>query len=392
MSEPTDKLKKTPLYEVHRALGGKMVPFAGWAMPVQYTGLMEEHRKVRSGCGIFDVSHMGEIEVRGPGALDAVQDLTTNDASRLIDGQVQYTIICNERGGAVDDVTLYRFSAERFIFCVNASNTAKVYRWIEDQVGSVADIADISDTLGQIALQGPLSLDLLQPLVDMELGPLRFYRFLRGSTGGIRTVISRTGYTGEDGFELYCKAEETEALWQTIMDGERGSQITPVGLGPRDTLRLEMGFPLYGHELDEVTTPLDAGLDRFVKLDKGNFIGRESLDRQKREGTRKVLVGLDLLERGIPREGYPILREGNIVGTITSGTFSPSLEKPIALGYVETPFARLDDEVEIEIRKRAVKARIVRPPFYKQSSATAGVGKRSKNGSGAKAEGICSTG
>ncbi|MCP3676858.1 MAG: glycine cleavage system aminomethyltransferase GcvT, partial [Deltaproteobacteria bacterium] len=219
-----------------------------------------------------------------------------------------------------DDVTLYRFSAERFIFCVNASNTAKIYRWIEDQVGSVADIADISDSLGQIALQGPLSLDLLQPLVDMELGPLRFYRFLRGSTGGIRTVISRTGYTGEDGFELYCKAEETEALWQTIMDGERGSQITPVGLGPRDTLRLEMGFPLYGHELDEVTTPLDAGLDRFVKLDKGNFIGRESLDRQKREGTRKVLVGLDLLERGIPREGYPILREGNIVGTITSGT------------------------------------------------------------------------
>ncbi|MFQ5329660.1 MAG: glycine cleavage system aminomethyltransferase GcvT [Thermodesulfobacteriota bacterium] len=385
MSESMEQLKKTPLYEVHRTLGGKMVPFAGWEMPVQYTGLMEEHRKVRSGCGIFDVSHMGEIEVRGPGALDAVQRLTTNDASRLIDGQVQYTIVCNERGGAVDDVTLYRFSDERFIFCVNASNRAKVYRWMKEQVGSVAEVADLSDYIGQIALQGPLSLDLLQPLADRELGPLRFYRFLKGSVGDIKTIISRTGYTGEDGFELYCKTEDTEALWQTIMEGREG-RIAPVGLGPRDTLRLEMGYPLYGHELDEESTPLDAGLDRFVRLDKGEFIGRESLVRQRRNGTDKRLVGLDLLERGIPREGYPILSEGKPVGRVTSGTFSPSLEKPIAMGYVETPFAQLDGEVEIGIRKRAVKARIVRTPFYKLSSGAASSGKRSKQGSGGKRE------
>ena len=345
-----------------------MVPFAGWEMPVHYTGLMEEHRTVRSRCGIFDVSHMGEIEVRGPGALDAVQRLTTNDASKLIDGQVQYTMLCNDEGGVIDDVTLYRFSAERYVFCVNASNTAKVFDWTQTRTGSVADVTDLSSRAGQIAIQGPLSLDVLQRVTDRDLGPLRFYRFLEGRVGGVTAIISRTGYTGEDGFEIYCEADEVEAVWLTVMESGRQHGICPVGLGPRDTLRLEMGFPLYGHELDEETTPLEAGLDRFVKLDKVDFIGKAALERQKREGVSKRLIGIELLERAIPREGYSIFGEGALVGRITSGTFSPSLQRPIALGYVTSLSAHACSEVEVEIRGKRIKGRVVKPPFYKRGS------------------------
>ncbi|MFQ5585437.1 MAG: glycine cleavage system aminomethyltransferase GcvT [Thermodesulfobacteriota bacterium] len=379
MNRVIDSVKKTPLHAVHLKLGARMVPFAGWEMPVHYTGLMEEHGTVRTRCGIFDVSHMGEIEVRGPRALEAVQQLTTNDASRLIDGQVQYTLICNDKGGVIDDVTLYRFSDERFVFCVNASNTEKAFHWMKEKTGSLADVTDMSDRVGQIAVQGPLSEDLLQPIVDRELAPLRFYRFLEGAVGGVRTVISRTGYTGEDGFEIYCKTEETEAVWQAIMESGRDWGICPVGLGPRDTLRLEMGYPLYGNELDEETTPLEAGLDRFVRLDKLDFIGKESLVRQRREGTEKKLVGLELHERGVPRQGYPIIKEGALIGEITSGTFSPSLERAIALGYVRTPFALPHLDAEVEIRKRRVKVRVVEPPFYRREADSAGVGQMREN-------------
>jgi aminomethyltransferase len=363
-----DKLKQTPLYNIHVELGAKMAPFAGWEVPIRYTSVIEEHNAVRNRCGLFDVSHMGELEIRGSNALEAIQLLTTNDASRLASGQIQYTLLCNHDGGVIDDVTVYKFNEKRYMLCVNASNTGKVYNWIKEQVGPTAEVSDISKLTGQIAIQGPLSLEVLQPITDTNLSSLRYYRFHEGSIGGTESIISRMGYTGEDGFEIFTQADKIEQVWQALMNSGKKFGILASGLASRDTLRLEMGYPLYGHELNEKTTPLEAGLDRFVKLDKPTFTGKIALEKKKKKGIKKRLVGLEMLEPGIPRQGYHIIKNDIVIGNITSGTFSPTLKKPIAMGYIKAPFSSLDTELYIMIRKKPVKGRVVAIPFYKKTA------------------------
>ncbi|MBI5047877.1 MAG: glycine cleavage system aminomethyltransferase GcvT [Deltaproteobacteria bacterium] len=364
MTLETKDLKTTPLHQIHKELNARMVPFAGWEMPVQYTGVIEEHLAVRKICGLFDVSHMGEIEISGPKALEAVQSITTNDASELKDGQVQYTLICYPNGGVVDDVTLYKFSDTRYMFCVNASNTEKDFNWIKENAGNIAKVKNVSNDFGQIAVQGPLSQEILQNTCNLDLSLIRYYRFKQGNIAGVNAVISRTGYTGEDGFEIYMPWDKTIDVWHGLMEAGSKFGIKPVGLGARDTLRLEMGFPLYGNELNENTTPLEAGLHRFVKLDKPGFMGKDALEKQARQGINKKLVGLEMSESGIPRSHYKIFAKGAEVGEITSGTMSPSLGKAIGMGYVAPEFSSIGTELKIEIRNKTVSAMVVKTPFY----------------------------
>lgn len=360
-------LKQTPLYEIHLRLGAKMVPFADWAMPVNYSaGIIKEHKAVRTKCGLFDVSHMGRIEITGPKALGAIQRLTTNDASRLIDGQVQYTLLCYENGGVVDDITLYRFNKERYILCVNASNTEKVYKWIKEHIGSLAMIQDLSSSIAQMALQGQLSYETLQPLVDKDLAGLEYYHFIECNIAGEASCISRTGYTGEDGFEIYIPVDLAGIIWQTIMDSGEAAGILPVGLGARDILRLEKGFPLYGHELGEKQSLAEAGLERFISFDKNDFSGKEVLENQIRNGVKRRLMGIEVLTRGIARQNCHVMKDGTVIGNITSGTYSPTLNKPIALGYIEAPFAKSGITVQLDIRKKLMDGMVVKTPFYKR--------------------------
>jgi aminomethyltransferase len=358
------ELKKTPLHEVHKKLGARIVGFAGWEMPLKYTGEIEEHRAVRSSCGLFDVSHMGEVEVSGPGALDAVQRLTTNDASILTDGQCQYTLILNPGGGIVDDCIVYRFSSESFLFCVNAANTEKVFEWISAHCSGVltseVGVEDRSASIAQLALQGPESAKVIESLATPEISAVRHFHFVTTNVCGVEAVISRTGYTGEDGFELYVDSDNAEVLWQAIMDAGSTLGLLPSGLAARDSLRLEMGYPLYGNELGEDTTPIEAGLKNFVNLDK-DFIGKEALER-KRVG--RSLVGFEMAGQGIARPHYKILKDGKIVGEVTSGSFSPTLKRAIGLGYADSRLTRPGTAIDIEIRKRVVKAVIVETPFY----------------------------
>ncbi|TLM65705.1 MAG: glycine cleavage system aminomethyltransferase GcvT [Deltaproteobacteria bacterium] len=366
----TDGLKQTPLNAAHKALGARMVPFGGWEMPVQYAGVIEEHLAVRERAGLFDVSHMGEIEVRGANALALVQMLTTNDAAKLADGQIQYSALCYPDGGVVDDVTLYRSSATHFLFCVNASNTDKDFAWMQ-QVHAGSGLQGVtlvnrSAEYGQLALQGPKSAAILARLTTTPLESIRYYHFGRGEVAGVPALISRTGYTGEDGFELYVPAAEAGELWTRLLDAGAGDGLQPIGLGARDTLRLEKGYALYGHELSPQISPLEAGLGWIVKFEKGDFIGRDALLAQKAAGVPRRLVGLVMEERGIPREGYPVFAGERQVGTVTSGTMSPSLKTGIALALVESPRAVLDSELLIGIRDRKLRARIVKPPFVKK--------------------------
>jgi len=360
-------LKKTPLNALHRQLGARMVSFGGWDMPVQYTGVIDEHLAVRRAAGLFDVSHMGEILVEGPGALSLVQHLTTNDASKLVDGQVQYSALCRPDGGTVDDVTLYRFGPERFMFCVNAANTDKDFAWME-QVKAGGNLADVelrnaSHDFAQIALQGPVSRTILERLCDCDLAPLEYYHFIEGSLATIPTIISRTGYTGELGYELYVPAERGAEMWLALMTSGKQDGLVPVGLGARDTLRLEMGYALYGHELSDTISPLEAGLGWITKFDKGDFVGRDALIAQKESGVPRRLVGFTMDAPGIPRADYPVYSAGREVGVVTSGTQSPSLRQGVGLALVETAAARLGDTLEIGIRSRTVPATIVKPPF-----------------------------
>ncbi len=353
-------LRKTPLHGRHKALGARMVPFAGWEMPVQYRGIQAEHAAVRSRAGLFDVSHMGEFEVAGAGASRFCQRVTTNDVARLRPLQAQYTLLLNDRAGVIDDLVLFRLEEERYLLCVNAARADVDFHWLVDHADDDVTVEDVSDAYALLALQGPVAAAVLQPLTAAELPALKPFHFVNGAVHGIHCTISRTGYTGEDGFELYCAAADGAALWDVLT---ASGDVEPAGLGARDTLRLEKGYSLYGHELDETTTPPEARLGWVTKLDKGPFIGSAALARK--EPLTRRLTGLMMEEAGIARQGYPIWREGREVGRITSGTLSPTLGKAIALGYVEPEAAALDTEVEVEIRRRRARARVVRVPFVR---------------------------
>jgi aminomethyltransferase len=365
----TDGLRNTPLHDQHVALGGKMVPFAGYAMPVQYpTGITAEHKAVREAAGLFDVSHMGEFEIRGPDALTLVQRVTVNDASKIEVGQAQYSAMCRENGGIIDDLIVYRF-ADHYMLVVNASNRAKDWAWVEGQAASLdVELEDRSDHIALLALQGPRARTILQPLTDTDLEAIGYYRFAEGEVAGVPAVLSATGYTGEDGFELYLAADGAAELWRALLEAGEAHGLLPAGLGARDSLRLEMGYALYGNDLDEEHTPLEAGLGWITKLDKGAFIGRDALAAQKEAGVTRRLVGIRLEERGFPRPGYVIRVDGEDAGEVTSGTMSPSLGEGIAMGYVPVGSAAPGSEVAVVIREREVGAVVQRPPFYTEGS------------------------
>ena len=360
----TVNLKRTPLYEVHRAAGAKFVDFGGWEMPVQYSGIIDEHKTVRSAVGLFDVSHMGQIEIIGPRALDVVQRLTTNDASKLDVFQVQYSTLCYPHGGIVDDLTVYRLGPEHFFFCVNAANIETDHAWIVEQAHGEADIRNTSSDIAQLALQGRDAQATLQPLCNIALENIRYYWAAQGQLKGVDVLISRTGYTGEDGFEVYCPAPQGPELWAALMESGEPYGIKPIGLGARDTLRLEMAYALYGNDITAETTPLQAGLGWVVKLNKGDFIGREALVQEKTAGIKRKLVGFELVDRGVARPQYRILVGGQREGEVTSGTISPSLNKAIGLGYVRTEHAKVGTELQIDIRGKSTHARVASTPFY----------------------------
>jgi aminomethyltransferase len=358
--------RRTPLNEVHRKLGGRMVDFAGWDMPVQYSSVIGEHEAVRTAVGLFDVSHMGEIEFRGPGALESANRLISNDLARCADGQAVYAGLLNEQGGFVDDVVAYRFSAERIFICVNASNREKDFAWMHEHAQGVKPV-DRSDEFAQIAVQGPKAFGLVQRLTKADLSQVSTYRFTEGQVAGIQCIISRTGYTGEDGFELYCAPGDAEKLWNALMQEGQVDGVKPCGLGCRDSLRTEMKYALYGNDIDDTHTALEAGLGWIVKLDKaGGFTGKQALEQQKAAGVKRKLVGFELTGSGIPRHGYPLLKDGKPVGEVTSGTMGPSVKKPIGMGYVPAELAAEGSTFDVEIRGRAVPARVVKTPFWKK--------------------------
>ncbi|MFO0584296.1 MAG: glycine cleavage system aminomethyltransferase GcvT [Anaeromyxobacter sp.] len=354
---------RTPLYDTHVRAGARMVEFAGWDMPVQYAGILEEHEGVRTRVGLFDVSHMGEVIFRGPKALEAVQRLFTNDLSKVVDGQAQYGCLCRDDGGIVDDVIVYRRAADDLLVCVNAANRQKDFDWLASHAGG-ADVKNESDDWGQIAVQGPLAAQLLQRITNVNLSAVKTYRFADGEVAGVRCIVARTGYTGEDGFELFCPSKDAARLWDAVMEAGAHEKIQPAGLGARDSLRLEMAYRLYGSDMDDHTTPLEAGLGWVVKLDKGDFIGRAALARQKEQGLSKKLVGFVMTENGIARHGYPVLHEGRKVGEVTSGTRSPSLKVPVGLAYVPPALAGEGSTFAVEIRGKATAAKVVKTPFY----------------------------
>lgn len=353
-------LRRTPLFDAHRRSGGKMVEFAGWEMPVQYSSVLEEHHAVRTGAGVFDVSHMGVLVFEGLGALEDCNRLISNDLARIEDGQALYTTVLNERGGIVDDVICYRFSTEKILVVANAANRQKDLDWF---LSHGAKVRDDSDEWALLALQGPKALSLLQPLASIDLDTIRFFRFAEAEVAGKPAILARTGYTGEDGFEIFCRPGDAEALWDALL--ERGAR--PCGLGARDSLRLEAALSLYGNELSDDHTPYEAGLGWVVKLDKADFVGKEALEKQKAEGVKRKLVGFTLEDRGIPRGGYPVLSDGKPVGVVTSGTMSPTLKIPIGLAYVPPELAAKGSTFQVEIRNKAVPAKVIETPFYKRS-------------------------
>ncbi|WP_456407590.1 glycine cleavage system aminomethyltransferase GcvT [Caldithrix abyssi] len=356
------ELKKTALHDIHVKLGARMVEFAGFHMPIQYHSIREEHIRVRKTVGVFDVSHMGEIIISGPKALEMVQKITINDAAKLEIGQVQYSAMCYPDGGIVDDLLVYRF-ADHYMLVVNASNKDKDYQWILKNKIDDCQVIDQSDAFTQLAVQGKKAEETLQKLTDVNLAAIKFYWFVEGKLADVPMIISRTGYTGEPGFELYFANEYAEKVWNAVMEAGKEFDIEPIGLGARDSLRLEKKMCLYGNDIDETTNPIEAGLGWITKLDKGDFIGREALLKVKEEGPKRKLVAIVLEGQGFPRHGYKIFKDGNEIGHVTSGTVSPILNKGIAMGYVAKEFARVGTELEIEIRAKKVPAIIIKPPF-----------------------------
>jgi aminomethyltransferase len=366
----TTQLKRTPLFAIHRELGARMVEFGGWEMPVQYTGIIEEHRAVRERAGLFDVSHMGEFRVAGPGALDFLQGLVPNNVARLQVNQALYTQICRPDGGTVDDLLIYRRGEQEYMVVVNAGTMEKDWAWFTAHAAGHDDVTltNISAETALLALQGPRAEAILQPLASEPLAEIAYYHCRPDTVAGISCLISRTGYTGEDGFELYGAWQDAPALWRDVMEAGKPHGLLPAGLGARDTLRLEAGYCLYDHELTEQITPLEAGLGWTVKLDKGSdFVGREALVAEKQQGLRRKLVGIEMHERGVPRAGYAILRDGQRIGEVTSGTVGPTLERPIGMGYVPPEHATPGTEIAVEIRGKPVAAVVAALPLYKRA-------------------------
>ena len=371
MSAPAVELKRTPLNDTHRRLGGRMVEFGGWDMPVQYpAGTMTEHLRTRTHAGLFDVSHMGEIDVRGSDAIPFVNRLTSNDASKLIDGQAQYSALTTPEGTVIDDLLVYRFAEDHLLLVVNAATTDKDWEWIKShQSGENADLRNVSAEYCQIALQGPDAISTLQKLTETALSDIKYYHFVTGRVDGVDSIISRTGYTGEDGFEVYAAPDKAEQLWNKILDtGNFGGDdgILPCGLAARNTLRLEAGMCLYGHEITEETTLLEANLGWITKLNKGDFTGREALAKQKEEGLKRKLIGFEVTDRGIARDEQDILVNGARVGRVTSGSPAPFLKKNIGMGYVPVELATAGTKLQIDVRGRIVTAEVVPLPFYKR--------------------------
>lgn len=359
-------LKRTALNSIHKAAGAKMVEFGGWEMPVEYSGIMQEHLAVRTSAGLFDVSHMGEIEVSGPRSLELVQHVTSNDASRLSIFQAQYSALMHPRGSAVDDCVVHRLADHHFFICVNAANTDKDFDWIERHNSFGARVRNVSADYSQLALQGPRAAAILARVTDAGLERLKYYWFCRATCCGVVGLLARTGYTGEDGFEFYFPPDESERVWTGLLEAGTPDGLIPAGLGARNTLRLEAAYPLYGHELDEETTLLEANLGWICKLDKGPFIGRDALAAQKQHGTRRKLVGFEMTDRGIARDGYPVRIDGGVAGRVTSGSYAPFIRKNIGLAYVPVEHGYPGRAVEIEIRGKNVLARLVALPFYKR--------------------------
>jgi aminomethyltransferase len=364
----TARLKRTPLNSVHRRLGAKMVDFGGWDMPVQYSGILEEHHAVRRSVGVFDVSHMGEIEIRGPEALAAVEFMTTNAASRLKPGQAQYSGLLYPHGGFVDDILVHKVAGDHYFLCVNASNQEKDFEHIRGSNRRNATVEYASERYAQIAVQGPQSEATLQKLTAADLAGIPYYHFVDGEICGKPARIARTGYTGERGFEVYVAPEAAPEVWDRILDAGQEFGIKPCGLGARNTLRLEAAMALYGHEIDASITPLEAGLAWIVKMEKGEFQGRARLERQRAEGVRRRLIGFEMRGRGIARDGYEVRVEGRPVGWVTSGGPSPTLNKNIGLCYLPSELATIGRSIEILIRAQAVEAITVATPFYKRAN------------------------
>ncbi|WP_445612693.1 glycine cleavage system aminomethyltransferase GcvT [Geobacillus sp. YF-1] len=362
-------LKRTPLFPAYARYGAKTIEFGGWEMPVQFSSIKEEHEAVRTRAGLFDVSHMGEIAVRGRGSLAFLQKLMTNDVAKLRPGRAQYALMCYEDGGTVDDLLIYQKGEDDYLLVVNAANTENDFAWLSEHAEGDVELEDVSAETAQLALQGPAAERVLQTLTDFDLTALRPFSFADGvEVAGVKALVSRTGYTGEDGFELYCRAEDAAALWEAILDAGARDGVLPCGLGARDTLRFEACLPLYGQELSAAISPIEAGLGFAVKTEKEPpFIGQAVLKRQKEEGPPRRLVGIEMIDRGIPRHGYVVFADGEEVGFVTTGTQSPTLKKNIGLALVKAEVAAIGQEVEVDIRGKRLKANIVPIPFYRRA-------------------------
>lgn len=357
--------RRTPFYQGHVQAGGKIVDFAGWELSVQFSSIIEEHAAVRTAAGVFDVSHMGEVFITGPKAMEATQKLLSNDVAKLSDMQAAYSGMLYDNGTFVDDVLVYRFNPEKFLVVVNGANVAKDVAWMKDHHGG-ATVTDASDEYGQLAVQGPKAAGIVQKLTRTDLSRVKWYWHAgEGEVAGVKCIIARTGYTGEDGFELYCSPRDAMKLWDALFEAGKPEGLVPTGLGCRDSLRLEVKYALYGNDIDDQHTAFEANLGWIVKMDKGvDFVGRAALEKQKKEGIARKLVGFTMTDKGIPRQHYPILKDGQKVGEVTSGTMSPSLKIPIGIGYVPTALAAEGSTFEVEIRGKPVGAKVVKTPFY----------------------------
>lgn len=361
-----EELKRTPLYEVYKDQA-KLVPFGGWNMPVQFSSIKEEHEAVRTRAGLFDVSHMGEVKVEGPDALAFIQKITTNDASKLVINQAQYAIMCYPDGGTVDDLLVYRTGEQKYLLVINASNIEKDVEWMKQHQFGEVTITNISDEIAQIAIQGPKAEQITQKLTKTDLSTIRPFYFLQDvEMGDVPTLVSRTGYTGEDGFELYFPAQYASVMWNQLLEAGEDEGVLPCGLGARDTLRFEARLPLYGQELSPTISPVEIGMGFAVKENKGDFIGHEVLLAQKAQGAPRKLVGIEMIDRGIPRSHYPVYKNGELIGEVTTGTQSPTLKINIGLALIQAEYAVIDEEVEVEIRGKRLRAKIVKTPFYKR--------------------------